>query len=58
MADLLPSARVEPLGDSPEHPADARRERPAGPKAAAKPAAVPPPLEAEPEEPHQLDELA
>jgi len=59
MADLLPS-RIEPLGDSAGHAADSRRERPPKPSAAAKPAAAPPPLDPEPdpEETHQLDELA
>jgi hypothetical protein len=59
MADLLPS-RIEPAGDSPGNAADPRRERPAPPKAAVKPPAAPPPLdaEAEPEDAHQLDELA
>ena len=57
MADLLPS-RIEPLGDSAENPADARRERKPEPKAAAKSAPPPPPLDTENEEKHQLDELA
>jgi len=59
MADLLPS-RIEPLGDSAEHAADSRRERAPKPSAAAKPAVTPPPLDPEPdpEEAHQLDELA
>jgi len=57
MADLLPS-RIEPLGDSPEHSADSRRERPAQPKAVVKPVPSPPPLDAEPSDVHQLDELA
>ena len=59
MADLLPS-RIEPLGDSAGHAADSRREPAPKPSAAAKPAVAPPPLDPEPdpEETHQLDELA
>jgi len=57
MADLLPSP-IEPLGDSGDAAQDARRERPVKPKEATKPVPAPPPIEAEKEEPHQLDELA
>jgi hypothetical protein len=57
VADLLPS-RIEPMGDSPENPADSRRDRSPKLKAVVKPAPDPPPLDTENDESHQLDELA
>lgn len=57
MADILP-ARIEPSGDGAELPEDHRRERAPKPKPSAPPVATPPPLDAEEEESHQLDERA
>ena len=60
MADITPS-RIEPLGETPEHHHENPGRKPAvKPKASEKPAAVLPPVdtELEPDEIHQLDELA
>jgi hypothetical protein len=57
MGDILPS-RIEPLGDSGELPADARRNQPPKPKPAAKQDVAVPPIETEEDDSHQLDERA
>jgi len=57
MADLIPS-RIEQLGDGTELPEDSRRGQAPKPKAPSKPVPATPPLDAEKDESHQLDELA
>jgi hypothetical protein len=60
VADITPS-RIEPLGDTPEHNQENPGRTPvARPKVSEKPALVLPPLEVDPDpdEIHQLDELA
>lgn len=57
MGDILPS-RIEPLGDSPELPADAHRKQMVKPKPAVKHDISVPPIETEEDEQHQLDERA
>ena len=57
MADLL-SARIEGVGDGAELPIEERPDRASKAKPAAKLLPVPPPLDSEQEEKHQLDEQA
>jgi|HubBroStandDraft_1064217.scaffolds.fasta_scaffold00345_8 hypothetical protein len=58
MGDLTPS-RIDPLGEAPENRHDTPSRRPVVKKKASDtPAPVPPPVETEKEEDHQLDELA
>jgi hypothetical protein len=57
MADLLPS-RIEPLGDAAELGPDARPGRAAKAKPGDKSLPAPPPVDADEEEKHQLDEQA
>lgn len=58
MADLTPS-RIEPLGGSPDsHAENPNRKQVAKPKAGEKAPPVPPPIDADKDEPHQLDEQA
>jgi hypothetical protein len=57
MADLIPSP-IAPLGEGAEVRDDARREKPPKRKDPEKPAPVPPAVDSEKEESHQLDELA
>lgn len=58
MADLTPS-RIEPLGGSPDgHAENSNRKQVAKQKASEKAPPVPPPIDADKDEPHQLDEQA
>jgi len=59
MAELTPS-RIEPLGGSPDSPAENPNRQPGSKqKAVQKPAPAPPPIDADrEEEAHQLDEQA
>lgn len=57
MADLIPSP-IAPLGEGAVVRDDGRREKPAKRKDPDKPAPVPPAVDSEKEESHQLDELA
>lgn len=56
MGDILPS-RIEPLGDSPELPADSHRNQTVKQKPPKQDISVPP-IETEEDEHHQLDERA
>lgn len=58
MGDLTPS-RIDPLGEASENHDDTPSRRPIMKKKATDtPALVPPPVESEKEDDHQLDELA
>jgi hypothetical protein len=58
MGDLTPS-RIDPLGEAPENRNDTPSRRPiVKKKPSDTPTLVPPPVETEKEDDHQLDELA
>jgi hypothetical protein len=58
MGDFTPS-RIEPLGSSPDSDSEnANRKQAARPKTTEKTATLPPPIDSEKDETHQLDEQA